>query len=61
MRDKKLSAHSAPNTIRSKVNQFFESAKEETTSELSKLKAGGQRFALTFDEWTGGNNRIGGI
>ena len=37
-----------------KVKEFWEVAKEETVVELKKIKEAGGRFALTFDEWTGG-------
>ena len=57
MREKKLVAHSSPNTIRSKVSEFYQAAKEEVKQHLAKLKKGGVRFSLTFDEWSGLNCR----
>ena len=58
MRDKKLISHTSPETIRTKVLQFFQTAKEETKKELQySLRDQGQRFSLTFDEWTGRNRR----
>ena len=50
-------AHTSHTTIRAKVKDFWIEAKKETLLELKKKKEDGERFALTFDEWTGGNKR----
>ena len=49
--------HTSHTTIRAKINGFWQEAKKETAVELKKMKEGGERFGLTFDEWTGGNKR----
>ena len=57
MQQKYNVAHTSHNTIRAKVKEFWQAAKAETVAELKKMKQAGQRFALTFDEWTGANKR----
>ena len=57
MRNKKLTAHSSPTTIRSNVCEYGESAEVSATEELKKYKNSGKRFVLLFDEWTGKNIR----
>ena len=50
MREKKLIAHSSPNTIRAKVAEFYQKAKDEVKQHLAKMKVDGVHFSLTFDE-----------
>ena len=57
MREKKMVAHSSPNTIRGKVAEFYQTAKEEVRKHLAEMKREGVRFSLTFDEWSGINCR----
>ena len=57
MRKKKLVAHSSPSTIRGKVTEFYQAAKQEVKEHLAKLKEDGVRFSITFDEWSGLNCR----
>ena len=37
MREKKLVAHSSPNTIRGKVSEFYEAAKDEVNQDLDQI------------------------
>ena len=57
MQSKMLSAHTSPNTIRSKVKEFYEYAKEDVKKRLQSMRDQGTRFTLTFDEWSGLNMR----
>ena len=57
LRDKKFIAHSSPTTIRSKVYEYFYSAKVFAIEELTKMKSNGDRMVLNFNEWTRKNRR----
>lgn len=46
----------SPNTIRSIVSNFANTVKADMIIEFEYLKKQGQKFALTFDEWTSQKN-----
>ena len=54
MQQKYKVVHTSHTNIRARVKESWEAAKEGTVVDLKKLYDAGGRFALTFDEWTGG-------
>lgn len=46
-----------PNSVKSMVMKFGEKVRDNLKVELCKLKEKGERFSLTFDEWTSNGNK----
>lgn len=44
-------------TIQKRVMNYSEKIKKQVTSELKHLKSAGERFSLSFDEWTSTSNK----
>lgn len=44
-------------TIQKRVMNYSEKIKKQVTSELKHLKSAGERFSLSFDEWTSMSNK----
>lgn len=44
-------------TIRKRVMNYSEIIKKQVTAELKHLKSAGERFSLSFDEWTSTSNK----
>lgn len=44
-------------TIRKRVMNYSEKIRKQITAELKHLKKAGQRFSLSFDEWTSTSNK----
>ena len=57
MRDKGMKAHISHVTVRSKVFEYYEQAKSVIKNHLQQGVNNGQRYAVTFDEYTGKNRR----
>ena len=47
----------SPHMVKSKIFDFYKQAKEEVITEMQTELQKGERFSLTFDEYTGGNRR----
>lgn len=45
------------NTFRAKIIQYDKVIREEMTKEFELLKKNGERFSLSFDEWSSMRNR----
>ena len=58
MRDRGFNSHDSPETIKVKVMEFYDVAQKDVIEELKTILQGGQRFSLTFDEYTGNNKRF---
>ena len=52
-----LKSHTSPNTIKDKVYQYYNEAKDIVIDHLQKKIKENCRFALSFDEYTGKNRR----
>ena len=44
-------------TVQQRVMDFADAIQEQIKNELHERRQSGERFSLTMDEWTGGNNR----
>ena len=58
MRDRGMTSHDSPQTIRKKVMEFYDDAKDSVIDELKRNLHDGKRYSLTFDEYTGNNKRF---
>ena len=58
MRDRGFNSHDSPETIKKKVMEFYDVAKEDVIKEIKINLQDGKRYSLTFDEYTGNNKRF---
>ena len=58
MRDRGFNSHDSPETIKKKVMEFYDVAKEDVIEEININLQDGKRYSLTFDEYTGNNKRF---
>ena len=55
--DKKQTLPTCPKTIRSIVMKYSGQEREKQKQRILTLKNTGQKFCITFDEWTSSRNR----
>ena len=55
MHDRGFNSQDSPDTIKKKIMEFYDVAKEDVIEEIKINLQDGKRYSLTFDEYTGNN------